>query len=271
MPNVDTPAPCGLLLARLKLAQGDTGGADVRLAEVNQYVLQHDFGHLVPEVVAAQVRSLLQQGSLAAAAHLANVHELPASRARVHLAQGNASAALTILAPWRQQTEAAGRPDDRLEAMVLETVLLDAQGETDRAVDLLAEVLALAEPGGFVRIFLDEGPAMARLLYEAATRGVAPVYARRLLSAFPVAGPVQPGIPVVQDGDFELVEPLSAREVEVLKLVSDGLSNREIAARLYLSLNTVKSHTRNAFGKLGVRSRTQAVARARSLGILPFG
>ena len=134
---------------------------------------------------------------------------------------------------------------------------------------VLGQALALAQPGGFVRIFIDEGPPMARLLYEAVTRGIAPDYARRLLSAFPVAEPEQTSPSKTQAPKSELIEPLSERELEVLELIAEGLTNQEIASRLFLALNTVKAHSSNIYGKLGVHSRTQAVARARALGLLP--
>jgi LuxR family maltose regulon positive regulatory protein len=213
---------------------------------------------------------LLRQGDIAAAAHLAKAHELPLSQARVLLAQGDPSAALSMLEPFRQEMEARDWQDERLKAMVLQAVALRAAGEKDKVVDLLGEALALAEPGGFVRIFVDEGPPMAQLLSEAAARGIMPDYVGKLLAAFeadqqksegrtylPSTPPSQP-----------LIEPLSERELEVLQLVAQGLSNREISKRLFLALSTVKGHNRNIFGKLQVHRRTEAVARARELGLL---
>ena len=141
------------------------------LAEAEQSVRQHNFVHRMPEVAAAQVLTLLRQGDLAAAAQLAQTHELPLSQARVHLAQGDPSAALAVLEPLRQQVEAKGWADERLKVMVLQAVALHAHGEQGQAVQLLGEALALAEPGGFIRIFVDEGAPMARLLYEALSRG----------------------------------------------------------------------------------------------------
>ena len=110
---------------------------------------------------------------------------------------------------------------------------------------------------------------MAHLLYEALSRGIAPDYVRRLLAAFPVIEPEKsdPSESQVPGSDF--VEPLSERENEVLQLIAQGLTNPEIAAKLYISLNTVKVHTRNINSKLGVNNRTKAVVRAKSLGILP--
>ena len=133
----------------------------------------------------------------------------------------------------------------------------------------LGDALSLGEPEGYIRTFADRGPPMARLLYKAATRGIAPDYARRLLATFPIAEPEQTDPSKTQASKPELVEPLSERELEVLQLIAEGLTNQEIASRLFLSLNTVKVHTRNIYGKLGAHSRTQAVARARALGVLP--
>jgi LuxR family maltose regulon positive regulatory protein len=266
--GIDTFADCGVLLARLKLVQGDVAGAAAILAQADQFVRQHNFVHRIPEVAAAQVISLLHQGNLAAAAHLAEKHELPISQARVHLAQGETSAALAVLEPLRQQVEANGLEDERLKVMVLQAVALHAHGEKEVAAQLLGDALALAEPEGFIRIFVDEGPTMARLLYEALSRGISPDYVRRLLGAFPDAEPEKTDLSKSQAFKSELIEPLSEREFEVLQLIAEGLTNQEVATRLYLSLHTVKVHARNIYAKLGVKNRTQAVAKGKALGIL---
>jgi LuxR family maltose regulon positive regulatory protein len=159
-----------VFLARLKLAQGDVDGAAALLAQVSQSVRQHNFLHRMAEVAAAQVLTLLHQGNLVAAARLAQAHELPISQARVHLAQGDPSAALAVLEPLRQQAEAKGWQDERLKVMVVEAVAHQAHGQTETAVQLLGDALALAEPGGFVRLFVGEGMPMARLLTEIGAR-----------------------------------------------------------------------------------------------------
>jgi LuxR family maltose regulon positive regulatory protein len=211
---------------------------------------------------------LLQQGDLAAAAHLAQAHDLPLSQARVHLAQGDPSAALAVLEPFRRRVEERAWADEQLKTRILQAVAFHALGERARAVELLDEALASAEPGGFIRIFVDEGAPMARLLREALSRGVRPEYVRRLLAAFPVDEAGRAASPATRVAGSRLAEPLSSRELEVLALIAEGLTNQEIAARLYLSLHTVKAHTRNIYAKLGVSSRTQAVARGRALGVL---
>jgi len=129
----------------------------------------------------------------------------------------------------------------------------------------LEKALTLAEPGGFFRIFIDEGPPMEALLKKMKVEdGNMNGYIQNLLAAFNDKEP-QP----LSTSPQPLIEPLSERELEVLQLITEGLTNPEIASRLYISLNTVKVHTRNINGKLGVNNRMQASVKARSLGILP--
>ena len=264
---IDRFVLCEVFLARLKLAQGDVAGAAALLAETGQSARQQNFVYRIPEVAAAQVLTLLHQGNLVAAAHLAHLHDLPLSQARVHLAQGDTSAALAVLEQLLQQAEAKGWADERLKVMVLHAVALQAHGEQDQAVHLLCDALAIAEPGGFIRLFVDEGPPMAYLLAAAAASGRMPDYIGKVLAACEFEAqkcedtsyrpPAQP-----------LLEPLSPRELEVLHLIAQGLSNHEICERLFLALDTVKGHNRKIFDKLQVQRRTEAVARARALGLM---
>lgn len=265
---IDRFLVCEVFLARLSLARGDVAGATALLEEADQSARQHNFVYRIPEVAAAQVLVLLHQGHLAAAAHLAEMHDLPLSQARVHLAQGDPSAALAVLEPLRQQVEAKGWKDEQLKVMVLQAVAARAHDEKDQALHLLVDALAMAEPAGFIRLFLDEGLPMARLLSEAMALERMPNYIRKLLTAYEAerqqsentSSPPPPAQP--------LLEPLSERELEVLRLVAAGLSNQEISERLFLVLGSVKGHTHKIFGKLGVQRRTEAVARARELGLL---
>jgi LuxR family maltose regulon positive regulatory protein len=153
---------------------------------------------------------------------------------------------------------------------VLQALAHEVQGNYPPALVSLERALTLAEPEGYVRIFVDEGLPMARLLSEAAAHGVMPDYIGKLLAVFeaekqksedksylPPVSPAQP-----------LIEPLSQRELEVLQLIAQGLSNREIGERLFLALDTIKGHNRRIYDKLQVQSRTEAIARARELGLL---
>ncbi|MGD8624706.1 MAG: LuxR C-terminal-related transcriptional regulator [Anaerolineae bacterium] len=189
--------------------------------------------------------------------------------ARILIAQERLDEAGRLLAHLLQAAEAGDRTTRVIEVLLLQALAWAAGGEPTQAMAPLERALALAQPEGFVGIFADEGPPLAQLLYKAANRGIAPDYVRRLLAAFPAAEAERPEPSESSVPGSELIEPLSEREIEVLQLVAEGLTNREIATRLYLALNTIKAHTRNIYGKLGVGNRTQAVARARALGILP--
>jgi LuxR family maltose regulon positive regulatory protein len=167
-------------------------------------------------------------------------------------------------------TAEAGQHTSRMiKILILQALALQAGGDTDQAITALEKALTLAKPGGFIRTFVDEGPPIARLLYKALSRGIAPDYVRRLLAAFPVAKVEQTDSLKAQTSRSDLIEPLSERETQVLELIAKGLTNPEIASRLFLSPHTVKAHAHNIYGKLGVHNRTQAVTRARTLGVLP--
>jgi LuxR family transcriptional regulator, maltose regulon positive regulatory protein len=267
MESVSTSASYGMFLARLRLAQRDVSGAIAVLDEAEEFVRRHNFVFMMPEIVAAQVITMLHQGNLAAAAHLGEKYKLPISQARVHLAQGDPASAWAVLESLRQQVEAKGWEDERLKFMVLQAITLHALGENEQSEQVLAEALALAEPGGFVRIFVDEGPSMAQLLRKAAARGILQDYIGKLLAVFEAEeqkNECKSNLPPAQS----LIEPLSQRELEVLRLIAQGLSNREISKRLFLALNTVKGHNQKIYSKLQVQSRTEAIARARELDLL---
>jgi LuxR family maltose regulon positive regulatory protein len=167
-----------------------------------------------------------------------------------------------------QAAEEGGRMGSVIEILVLQALAQEAQGDIPAALVPLERALTLAEPEGYVRIFVDEGIPMARLLYEALSQGVESDYIRRLLAAFPVAESEQTTSSQLRGPESELIEPLSARELEVLQLIAQGLSNREISERLFLTLSTIKGHNRIIYSKLMVQRRTEAVARARELGLL---
>jgi LuxR family transcriptional regulator, maltose regulon positive regulatory protein len=256
-----------VFLARLQLARGDADGAAARLAQTSETVRQKNFVQRIAEVAAAQVVTLLRQGELAAAAHLVELHQLSAGRARVLLAQGDASAALSVLQHFRREVEEKEWPDELLRAMVLQAVAYAMHGERDQAVQVLGEALVLAEPGGFIRLFVDEGPPIEQLLSAAAGQGATPDYTRKLLAAFAAEERKTAALSHLP-GAQPPVDPLSERELEILQLIAEGLSNQEIGERLFLALNTIKGYNRRLFDKLNVQRRTEAVARARELGLL---
>lgn len=262
---------CEVFLTRLKLVQGDVTGASVMLKITEQIAQQYHFDHQIPEIAATQVLVLLQQDKVTEAAKLAARYKLPFSQARVHIARGEITAALSILASLRQQAEQKNWKNEQLKVMILQAVTLYEHGERDVAVQLLGNALSLAEPGGFIRIFVDEGNPMVKLLSEAAAQKTTTSYANKLLTFFKLEKKQDDkrSERSIVSHDQMLVEALSEREMEVLQLIALGLSNGEICEQLHLALSTVKGHNRNIFGKLQVRRRTEAVARARELGLLP--
>ena len=262
MDNVDSFVSYGIFLSRLMLARGDVPGAVTVLDEVEEFVHHNNFEFRMPSVADAQVLALLREGSVEKAAQLARMHDLPFSQARVHLAEGDSASALAILERLCQQ--AKDQPDERLKVAVLQAIAYQANGELDKALHALRDALMLAEPDGFMRIFLDEGAVMAQLLSDAMAQGMVPGYVSKLLAVFE-AEKQEPDLPLPQ----ALIDPLSERELEVLALVAAGLKNKEIAEQLFISLNTVLYHIKNIYDKLGVRKRTLAIIKARELDLLP--
>jgi LuxR family maltose regulon positive regulatory protein len=272
-----------LCLMRVLFSRGEMAGAEEIIQKMDNIAREY---HVPPWImnlkVAWQARIWLAQGKLDAASQWVGERGLDAAGdptylhdmeyialARILIAQGRLDDPANLLQRLLEAAETGGHTSRVIEILLLQTLALQAGGNTDRAMTPLEQALTLAEPGGFIRIFIDEGPLMAHLLYEALARGIKPDYARRLLAAFPTeelekTDSLKTGFP-----DSGLVEPLSEREIEVLQLIAEGLTNPEIAARLFLSLNTIKVHTRNIYAKLSVNNRIQAVARAKSLGILP--
>ncbi|MFC8689561.1 LuxR C-terminal-related transcriptional regulator [Brevibacillus porteri] len=258
-----------VFLARLKLAQGDVSGAAAMLANAEHVARKYGFVMQMPPIAEAQVLLLLQQDNLTAAAQLAQKHDLPVLQARVLLAQGNTSVALAVLEPLLAQAEAKQLEDERLKIMLLLAVVLHAHGDQANAAQMVRDALEIAEPGGFIRTFVDEGISMKRLLCDAAVYGKMPRYTEKLLAEWKEEEPKREGGSSNQLHHADsLIEPLSERELEILQLIEKGLSNRDIAQQLFLALSTVKGHNRNIFDKLQVQRRTEAVARARRLGLL---
>lgn len=188
--------------------------------------------------------------------------------ARILIAQGKCKESQPLLQYLLEQAQNGGNLTREIEVLILLTLAFYAENKEEKAMESLEKAIDLAEPSGFIRIFVDEGPKMAQLLYEALSREIAPEYTSRLLAAFDSHHPIKTEPTTTQIPVDEIIEPLSNREIEVIQLIAEGLTNQEIASRLFLSLNTVKVHARNIFQKLGVSNRTEATAKAKALGFL---
>ena len=170
----------------------------------------------------------------------------------------------TCALPIFAAAEHGRRNGSRLEILVVQALARHAAGDGTAAFAALDAALGIAEPEGYFRVFLDEGPAMTRLLKAAARRPTASAYVQELVRAG--EGTVARGRPSrPTDG---LVEPLSERELEVLRLLRSDLGGPQIASELFVSVNTLRSHTKNVYSKLGVGSRRAAVRRAEELGLI---
>jgi len=280
--NADTLGDGYLTLSRVLQAQGDLEGACRALQEADrmgQELMQTPL--FSTQLRAAWARLWLAQRNLEALAGWAE-GAAPAQPDPLHgeeilalmqarLALGQPEAALRMAGPLLEMARAHD-----LVTMVIETLALQAlahqdMGDTAGALDRLVEALVLADREGHVRRIVDRGEGMASLLHVARARGIAVLQASRLLAAF---GEAELGREPAADlrlhlaGAQPLVDPLSDRELEVLRLIAAGHSNREIAEDLVVAVSTVKSHANHIFGKLDVGSRTQAVAKAQELGLL---
>ncbi len=262
-----------VLLAQMEHSQGHSERAQEAMRAAEQLERQHRFSPRQSiGVKSALARLWLAQGDLERPAYLvqqsgiAPGDKIPYLREpeylillRLLLAQGDYDAALSLSERLLQKAEAAGRVGQVIEILILQALAFQGKRDMPRALATLDRAILLAQPEGYVRTFLDEGEPMTKLLYQAQAHRIGAGYASELLSAVGQATSTTP--PPIQ----LLVEPLSMRELEVLKLIEAGHSNQEIAARLVISMPTVKRHISNIYAKLGAKNRTQAVSLGREL------
>jgi LuxR family transcriptional regulator, maltose regulon positive regulatory protein len=285
------PLATGLAtLAWIRQAYGDSAGALDAIGQAERVAPSHGMATLLNPAPALRARLLLAHGDLAPAARWTQARGLGADDepsyprepeylvlARVLLAQDRPDQALRLLGRLHAQATAQGRLGSLIEIQALRALALAASGEEAGALAVLAEALTLACPQGYVRVFADEGAPMGTLLgrlvtaqrtQQTAARAVPLDCLARLLRAFNEPHTMahsRHGVAAAVPG---LVEPLTARELEVLGLLAVGRSNQRIAEELVVSLDTVKKHVSHLMDKLGVANRTEAVARARELGLL---
>ena len=188
--------------------------------------------------------------------------------ARLKIARGQLHGVAAMLERVRKKAEEEERIGSFIEILVLLATALHAQGRTNEAIAVLQRALSLAEPEGYVRIFVDAGELMAELLRSALARRIMPDYVSRLLASFGTTAGREGSIPFLGPRLKSAMEPVTGRELEVLRLLAVGASNRQIAQELVLVTGTVKAHLLNIYRKLDVHNRTQAVARARELNLL---
>ena len=289
-----------MALALVRQARGDAAGArDILDRFVRSAHERHFAAALIARGEALRAHVLLRQGEIDAAWQWVittglTIDDEPAyplerghlTLARVLIIRHNSAAALHLLARLLRDAETEGRFNSVIEIQLLRALALQSQGDQAAACTALEHVLTLAEPEGYSRTFVDEGEPLRLLMADCRMQiekrdGHLKSYLDRLLAAFP-APPLTVHEPSLSSQQHlhraadavqvstvgNLIEPLSDREREVLRLVADGLSNQEIASKLIIGLGTVKTHINNLYRKLDVNSRTQALARARELKLL---
>jgi LuxR family maltose regulon positive regulatory protein len=261
----------------VQAAQRHHDDALVLLAEAERRYVSDFFPNIRP-IAALKVRIWLAQGRLHEAqawAHAQGLHAADRPRfereydyitlAMVLLASAQSAddhaAVLQLLDRLRESAEAGGRMGSMIDILLVQVCAHHAQGTMAAAVAALEHALQLAEPEGYLRCFLDHGQPIASVLTVAAKHSPAGSFMRRVLAAFGVAEPA------AAPSHTSLIEPLSERERVVLQLLTTDLSGPEIAKRLVVSLNTLRTHTQHIYDKLGVHNRRTAVRRARELGL----
>ncbi len=261
-----------LALARIRKAQGDMEAALVALDEADAVAEKMGLAQVKVWISAQRAQVWLARGDTEAALDWAShfvgqmqdvvYPSVPIALAKVWLSQRQPDKALALLDHALQSAQTVGRLGNALHLLAVKAVVYYAQGDSEQAFATLERTLELAEPEGYIRVFADEGAPMARLLRRMLTRSSASGYVHRLLEALGESVEIAPPIA------SKLIEPISQRELEVLHLIIDGATNQEIAHELVLTVNTVKRHISNIFGKLHVSNRAQAIARARELNLL---
>jgi LuxR family maltose regulon positive regulatory protein len=294
-----------ILLAKIHQARGDLDGALDALDQLEHFLRKHPSAHdNFSSITAHRVRVWLAQGNLQASAQWAqqwkadwmnnpsDIEDVQLlTLARVFIAQYKADEALELLSPALSTAEGKKWNDTMIRALVLQALALDQQGDAEQALSGLSRALAMAAPEGYTRTFVNEGAPMIRLLLRVregkqsgeldAAQPVPTEYLDKLLTVLGVVMEVEPKIETQHHGMDDptvrfpstsirsaLITPLSDREVEVLKLIEEGKTNAAIADSLYISVSTVKTHINNLYSKLGVETRTQALARAREYRLL---
>ncbi|MEM7343697.1 MAG: LuxR C-terminal-related transcriptional regulator [Chloroflexota bacterium] len=277
-------------LAWIKQAQGDTEGVVALLQEMEALAVGKPMPYPTARLAAAQAHLWLAMDNVPSASYWAKSNGLRIDDelsylverdylvfARLLIVQSKPDEALVLLERLLQEAEAGERGARVIEIRILQALAHQAKGERSQAVATLEAAIALAEPEGFVRIFIDEGAAMVQLLNHAASQGIAPIYIAKLLAAsdgeeevptVPLAPTIATDRAATPNFIEPLTEPLTKRELQTLRLLATELSPTEIASEMVVSVSTVRSYTKYIYSKLGVHSRVEAIHRARELGLL---
>jgi LuxR family transcriptional regulator, maltose regulon positive regulatory protein len=266
-------------MSRVAAAHGDFDRASSLLQDA-EAAYRRDPLPIVRPFAAMRARIWIAQGKVADAARWANERDLSDddelsflreydhfTRARLLVSQDQPERAITLLERLTIAARTGGRTGSVIEALTMQALAHERLGNTVAALDAIGTALELAEPEGYLRVFVDEARPMRDLLRHAAARGVAGAYTRRVLAGFEEA--VVSAAPGASNGGVSrVVQLLTPRELEILRLIAAGMRNQEIAKQLFISPATVKRHIANLYHKLDARHRTEALNRATALNLL---
>ncbi len=265
--HTDRIVVCENFEARLKWVKGDGVGALDTLEKASRYARQKGFLHRLSDIAEFQIMIDLQQKNIRAATFLVETQATAYGRIRLHLGTGEYKLALAALDELQKTFVENSWENELLMVLVLKSLALYLQGDVDQAVNSVLKAFEKAELGGIIRLFLDEGEAMRSLLEVIYSRGLMANVTLKILNAFK-AEPEKNKREGLNNSEQSLLEPLTERELDVLRLIASGLSNQEIGNTLFLALSTVKGYNQKIFSKLAVQSRTEAAAKARALGLV---
>jgi LuxR family maltose regulon positive regulatory protein len=266
--TIDSAVAGKILLAHIFIVTGDIEQANNHLSQAEQAINQHNFLQIRPDWISARIRVFLAEGDMDGATSLLKTQELPLEQARILVASHQPTLALPILRTYLDNVTATNWEAEQLKALILLSLAYALNDDHDQAQITLSNALNRAKAGGYLRLFLDEGLPMEQLLSATAVGNELRAYAQHLLDTFSSTSNSRQ-FQTTSSNPLKIEEPLSDREIEILHYIAEGLTNREIASRLHLSLHTVKVHAHNIYGKLDVRNRTEAVTKGRLLRILP--
>jgi LuxR family maltose regulon positive regulatory protein len=275
--NIEAPLRAYIILAQISRARQDAESAMGFMQMAEHLAHRANRPSFINWVEASQARLYLAQGNAEAAVRWGKRNTLDPNTltsyiyesvylnlSRIWIVHGKSQETEAILKLLLDEAEIKGRDKSVIEILILQALALQEQGDIETGIAILKRALALAEPGGFVRLFADEGKPMSILLRHAASRGIAPHYVSRLLAAF------DDSPHTILSHHQPLIDPLSDRELEVLQLITQGLSNHQIATELFVAISTVKTHVKSIYRKLNVTGRFEAIERVRDLSLLPI-
>jgi LuxR family maltose regulon positive regulatory protein len=260
--NTDIIVTCNVVKAYILMANSQLDEANAILSKAEVLVENNDFILRIPEIVDVHVILKLRQNQIEDAYVLANKKVVDISMARVWIAKGEIDDAIELLEKLQLEYVTKHINNELIKVQVLLSLCYKETGDIQKSTQLMCQLMTKLASEKFVRLYLDIGTSMIELIYQVRKLGVVNDYIEEILGSFRKNNQAK------LKKTRMLVEPLSIRELEILELINQGLTNKEIGDQLFIALDTVKGHNRRIFGKLEVKTRIEAIKKANLLGII---